>query len=153
MTKVLNITNITKITFITFVMFVTNITTLAAKYPVSSNFGWRTHPITGERRFHAGVDLAYPLGTPIRAVKAGKVIYSAYWGGYGKCVILEHPDGDKTLYAHCSQLLKHYQDEVERGEYIATVGQTGRATGPHLHLEWWHNGVYCNPLRLFDEKE
>lgn len=117
--------------------------------PVSSEFGWRTHPITNERRFHTGVDLAYNEDTPIMAVKAGKVVYASVWGGYGNCIIIEHPDGDKTLYAHCKRLIARYKDKVNQGETIAVVGATGMATGPHLHLEWWHNGYYCNPLELF----
>ncbi len=120
----------------------------AHNLPVSSDFGWREHPITHERRFHTGVDIAYNIGTPITAIKAGKVVYAAPWGWYGNCIILEHPDGDKTLYAHCKHLIAHYQEEVAKGDTIAIVGATGRVTGPHLHLEWWHNGVYFDPLKL-----
>lgn len=145
------ITKVIKVTLVTFVTLGTFITKVfASNLPVTDGFGWRTHPIYGDRRFHTGVDLAYPSGTPIRAIKSGKVIYSARWGGYGKCIIIAHPDGDKTVYAHCDTLIAHYKDDVMRGETIATVGSTGISTGPHLHLEWWHNGVYCNPLHLFE---
>lgn len=124
----------------------------AEEWKISSGFGWRTHPITGERHFHTGVDFPLDYGTGIPALKSGKVIYAARWGGYGNCIILQHPDGDKTLYAHCSSFIAQYDDEVIRGEVIARVGSTGISTGPHLHIEWWHNGIYCNPIHLLERR-
>ena len=118
--------------------------------PITSDFGWRIHPVTGEWKFHSGIDIGYNEGEPIVAMRAGKVVFSAVYGGYGNCVIIEHNDGDHTLYAHCSSLVARYGDYVERGELIAYVGSTGISTGPHLHLEWWHNGTYTNPLGLWD---
>lgn len=115
---------------------------------VTSPFGWRIHPISGEYKFHAGTDFGYEHGTPIGAVRAGKVVYSAEWGGYGNCVIIEHGDTDYTLYAHCSSLAVSSGDMVAEGQLIAYVGSTGYSTGPHLHLEWWHNGEYCDPMLL-----
>lgn len=117
--------------------------------PVTSAFGWRNHPITGEWKFHTGVDLGYDYGTDIVAVLPGRVVYSAEYDGYGNCIILEHENGDHTLYGHCSALYASYGEYVEQGQVIAAVGSTGNSTGPHLHLEWWHNGEYADPLLLW----
>ena len=118
--------------------------------PITSPFGWRTHPVTGEWKFHAGIDIGYDYGTDIVAMLPGRVVYAAEWGGYGNCVILEHDGGDHTLYGHCSDIYVSYGDYVEKGQVIAAVGSTGLATGPHLHLEWWHNGEYADPLELWN---
>lgn len=124
-----------------------NITAKAAD--ITSNFGWRVHPVTGEWKFHSGIDIGYEYGTPIVAMLAGKVVYAAEYDGYGNCIILEHPGGDHTLYAHCSSLATAYGAQVGRGDVIAYVGSTGISTGPHLHLEWWHNNQYVDPLGLW----
>ena len=108
--------------------------------PITSPFGWRTHPITGEWKFHSGVDIGYDYGTDITAMLPGTVVYAAPWDGYGNCVILEHENGDHTLYGHCSEIYVSYGQYVNKGDVIAAVGSTGNSTGPHLHLEWWHNG-------------
>lgn len=129
-------------------MLFTNQTTYAA--PITSDFGWRIHPVTGEWKFHTGLDIGYDYGTAISAMMPGKVVYAAEYGGYGYCVILEHYNGDHTLYAHCSNLYCQYGDTVEKGTVIAAVGSTGISTGPHLHLEWWHNGEYTNPIGLWE---
>lgn len=117
--------------------------------PITSGFGWRIHPVTGEWKFHAGIDIGYDEGTPIVAMKDGRIVYAAEYGGYGNCVIIEHYDGDHTLYGHCSGFASVYGQEVERGDVIAYVGSTGISTGPHLHLEWWHNGEYVDPIGLW----
>lgn len=117
--------------------------------PVTSPFGWRVHPITGQYKFHAGVDLGYEYGDPVRAMMPGKVVYCYWWGGYGNCVILEHPNGDHTLYGHMSRIDVGYGQEVPRGQMIGRIGSTGLSTGPHLHLEWWHNGAYTDPMAFF----
>lgn len=117
--------------------------------PVTSPFGWRIHPITGEYKFHTGLDIGYDAGTAIVAMKPGIVVYCAWYGGYGNTVILEHPDGDHTLYAHCSTLYCNHGQYVDKGSVIAAVGSTGNSTGPHLHLEWWHNGQYTDPMGLW----
>lgn len=116
---------------------------------ITSPFGWRIHPITGDYRFHTGIDIGYEYGTPIVAMLAGRIVYAAEYGGYGNCIIIEHDSGDHTLYAHCSQLLAEYGDDVERGTVIAYVGNSGITTGPHLHLEFWHQGEYVDPVVLF----
>ena len=102
---------------------------------ISSPKGWRRDPINGETRFHSGTDIAAPEGTPIRAVAGGRVIESGIKGGYGNTVVIQTEDGRKMLYAHNSQNFVRVGDEVSRGEPIAQVGSTGRATGPHVHFE------------------
>ena len=109
--------------------------------PITSAFGWRIHPISGDQRFHAGTDIGAPLGTPVVAVQAGRVAVSEFLRGYGKTVVLEHEDGTKTvmaqsLYAHMSELLVQPGDWIEQGEVIGLVGSTGNSTGPHLHFEF-----------------
>ncbi|MFN7355830.1 MAG: peptidoglycan DD-metalloendopeptidase family protein [Pseudanabaena sp.] len=103
---------------------------------ISSGFGWRVHPVTGEKRMHKGVDFAAPTGTPIFAAADG-VVTDAGWtnGGYGNIVELRHSDGSVTLYAHTSRVYVSKGQVVNRGQAIAEVGTTGRSTGPHLHFE------------------
>lgn len=109
---------------------------LATPAPISSLFGWRTHPIFGDRRFHAGTDIAAPTGTPVLAAKAGTVSTADYLGGYGLTVILRHDDGSQeTRYAHLSQLMVRPGESVQQGDVIGLVGSTGNSTGPHLHFE------------------
>jgi len=104
---------------------------------ISSAFGWRTHPITGEQRFHAGTDLAAPLGTPVLAAYAGRVAIADFLGGYGLTVALEHSKGtQQTLYGHMSELFVKPGEWVEQGTVIGRVGTTGFSTGPHLHFEF-----------------
>jgi len=109
---------------------------LSIPAPISSMFGWRRHPITGDHRFHAGTDLAAPLGTPVLAAYAGRVVLADWLGGYGLAVALEHGKGSQqTLYAHLSQLFVRPGDVIKQGEVIGRVGSTGNSTGPHLHFE------------------
>jgi len=102
---------------------------------ISSPQGWRRDPINGETRYHAGTDIAAPAGTAIRAVAEGRVIESGVKGGYGNTVVIQGDDGRKMLYAHNNQNFVQTGDWVSRGEEIAEVGSTGRATGPHVHFE------------------
>ncbi|MCB9540622.1 MAG: peptidoglycan DD-metalloendopeptidase family protein [Myxococcales bacterium] len=102
---------------------------------VSSGFGERVHPITGDTRPHHGLDIAAPAGTPIRAARAGKVTFAGERGGYGNLVEIDHGDGTRSRYAHASTLLVEAGQAVRRGELIAEVGSTGDSTGPHLHFE------------------
>ncbi|MGD1851074.1 MAG: M23 family metallopeptidase [Cyanophyceae cyanobacterium] len=109
---------------------------LSVPSAISSTFGWRTHPVLGYRRFHAGTDLAAAMGTPVTAVLSGKVTWSNFLGGYGLAVALEHKDGtQKTLYGHLSEVFVKPGDSVKQGDVIGRVGSTGLSTGPHLHLE------------------
>ena len=113
---------------------------------VTSEFGNRRDPFTGERRGHTGMDLAVPTGTSIRAALPGTVTVSTYnRGGYGYYVMIDHGGGLATLYGHCSQLLARVGQTVNAGDVIALSGSTGRSTGPHLHFEVRINGERTNP--------
>ncbi|MBE9197858.1 MULTISPECIES: peptidoglycan DD-metalloendopeptidase family protein [unclassified Nodularia (in: cyanobacteria)] len=105
---------------------------------ISSVFGWRTHPITGDSRFHAGTDLAAPTGTPVVAAAEGTVQTANWMGGYGLTVVVNHPSAQQTLYAHMSELFVQPGQRVEQGTVIGRVGSTGNSTGPHLHFEVRH---------------
>jgi murein DD-endopeptidase MepM/ murein hydrolase activator NlpD len=108
---------------------------LAIPSPITSLFGWRVHPITGDRRFHAGMDIGAATGTPILAAYSGQVEVADWVGGYGKAVILNHNNAQQTLYGHMSQIFVQPGQRVERGTVIGLVGSTGNSTGPHLHFE------------------
>ena len=113
---------------------------------LSSPFGYREHPVEGEGRFHYGVDLAADTGTEIRCFADGTVKAVGESSSYGKYCIVDHPGGYSTLYAHCSAITTSSGAEVKGGEKIAEVGETGIATGPHLHFELQQDGVYLNPI-------
>jgi len=91
-----------------------------------------------------------PVGTNIFASSAGTVVRADYNGGYGLCVLISHPDGRMTRYAHCSKLLVSVGQQVKQGETIAKSGNTGRSTGPHLHFEIIINGSAVNPLKYIN---
>ena len=113
---------------------------------VTSEFGYRKDPFTGETRGHTGMDLAVPTGTPIRAALPGTVTVATYdQGGYGYYIMIDHGNGLSTLYGHNSQLLAQVGQTVEAGDIIARSGSTGRSTGPHLHFEVRINGERTNP--------
>ncbi len=112
---------------------------------ITSGFGSRTHPISGQRDFHSGIDIAVPVGTEIRAAAPGKVITSDWRGGYGKTVIIDHGNNVKTLYAHNSKLKVSTGSNVYFGDVIALAGSTGVSTGPHLHFELIINGEEVEP--------
>ena len=103
---------------------------------ITSLFGWRIHPITGDRRFHAGTDLGAAMGTPVIAAYSGNVAVSDLMGGYGLAVVLDHQKfGQQTLYAHLSEIFVQPGQVVEQGTVIGRVGSTGNSTGAHLHFE------------------
>lgn len=118
--------------------------------PVTSPFGWRIHPIFKSRTFHSGMDIGARMGTPIKASNSGKVIYSGWYGGYGKVVIVDHGkyNGNSitTLYAHMSNYAVSAGAYVKQGQVVGYVGQTGYATGPHCHFEVRINGKVQNPV-------
>jgi murein DD-endopeptidase MepM/ murein hydrolase activator NlpD len=116
---------------------------------VTSRFGNRTHPITGDADYHIGVDIHVPQGAAIRAANAGTVIFSGARGGYGNTVIVEHDKKSFSLYAHCERLLAEKGRKVYRGQIIATVGSTGSTTGPHLHFEIRIGSSPVNPLQFW----
>lgn len=103
---------------------------------ITSLFGWRIHPITGDRRFHAGTDFGAEMGTPVVAAYSGSVAIADLMGGYGLAVVLDHQkSGQQTLYAHLSEIFVQPGQVVEQGTIIGSVGSTGNSTGPHLHFE------------------
>ncbi len=110
---------------------------LAMPGRISSIFGWRIHPIFGNRRFHSGTDIAAPQGTPVLAAYSGRVWTASSLQGYGLTVILRHADNtQESRYAHLSEILVRPGEWVEQGTEIGRVGSTGNSTGPHLHFEW-----------------
>ena len=110
---------------------------LALPAPISSAFGWRIHPITGDRRLHSGTDLAAPSGTPVLAAYAGEVTIADFLGGYGLAIALSHnKNTQQTLYAHLSEVFVKPGEQVKQGDVIGRVGSTGNSTGPHLHFEF-----------------
>ena len=113
---------------------------------LSSPFGYREHPVEGEGRFHYGVDLAADTGTEIRCFADGTVKAVGESSSYGRYCIVDHDGGCSTLYAHCSAVTVSSGAAVKRGEKIAEVGETGIATGPHLHFELQRDGIYLNPI-------
>lgn len=124
--------------------------------PISSPFGWRIHPIYGDWRFHAGLDLAYEYGTPISVLFDGLVVMAGDYGdGYGGQVLVYHQSSDTyTRYAHCMTVFVLPGDFVAAGDTIAVVGSTGNSTGPHLHIEYIvpdGNGgyIYADPMILW----
>jgi murein DD-endopeptidase MepM/ murein hydrolase activator NlpD len=114
----------------------------------SSNFGWRIDPFNGEKSFHDGIDFPAEVGTTIEAAASGKVVFADLHPAYGKMLEIDHGNGLVSRYAHCSMLLVKEGDLVMRGQRVATVGSTGRSTGPHLHFEVRLNGVPQNPARF-----
>ncbi len=113
---------------------------------ISSAYGWRTHPISGKKDFHEGLDIAAPSGTAIVAAAEGVVVYAAYKGGYGYTVIIEHTGGLQTQYSHNSSNQVSVGQKVKQGQQIAKVGMTGSATGPHVHFMVFLNWEYASPL-------
>ena len=103
--------------------------------PVTSEFGWRVHPIFGTSRYHSGLDIGGDYGLPIRAAAGGTVIYSGWISGYGYAVIIDHGGGLTTLYGHNEELTVGEGESVSQGDIIAWCGSTGNSTGPHCHFE------------------
>ena len=116
----------------------------------SSNFGYRIDPFTGQHAFHDGVDFPAGAGTPIVAAASGKVVFADANAEYGKLVEIDHGNGLVTRYAHVSRVFVRSGDLVIAGQQIATVGSTGRSTGPHLHFEIRSKGVAQNPARFLE---
>jgi len=121
------------------------------RYPVTfagvaSPFGNRFHPVLRRYMLHTGVDLVAKY-VPLKASRSGKVSYTGYMGGYGKVIVVKHPDGYETRYAHLSAINTKVGAEVRAGQLIGKTGQTGRVTGPHLHFEIRKDGQVRNPMK------
>ena len=113
---------------------------------ISSNYGWRLHPITHVQRMHTGIDYAVPVGTEVKAAQHGKVIFAGKQGGYGNLLVIKHNSTYRTVYAHLDRFNVTLGDWVNRGDVVAYSGNTGLSTGPHLHYEIRKNGLSLNPL-------
>lgn len=113
---------------------------------ITSQFGMRTHPITGVYKLHTGTDISAPLGATFVAANDGVVTYAGYNTAYGNMVIIDHGGGITTLYAHGSEILVQVGDTVFQGDQVLKVGSTGYSTGPHAHFEVRINGQYVDPL-------
>jgi murein DD-endopeptidase MepM/ murein hydrolase activator NlpD len=117
---------------------------------VSSPYGYREHPKTGERDFHSGMDIASNPGTPVKATADGIVSFAGWSGGSGNLVALEHGRGFSTYYAHNRLVAVKAGQKVKRGDILSYVGSTGNSTGPHLHYEIWKEGRSLNPVTYIE---
>ncbi|MBP9706207.1 MAG: M23 family metallopeptidase [Oligoflexales bacterium] len=115
---------------------------------VASGFGWRISPFTGARTLHNGLDLAASPGTPVLSPADGVVLFSGAKEGYGNFIMIAHGYGIVSRYGHNAQNMVQAGQKILRGEQIATVGSTGRTTGPHLHYEVWHNSSAVDPKKF-----
>lgn len=116
---------------------------------ISSRFGMRVHPITGETKNHNGMDIASNMGTTVYAADGGTVVLAEWYGGYGNCIMIDHGNGYKTLYGHLSYIGVSDGQSVSQGESIGQVGSTGNSTGPHLHFEVYANGSRIDPEQFY----
>ena len=114
--------------------------------PITSYYGWRTHPIFGTRRYHSGLDIGVDTGTPIHAAANGVIIYSGWMGGYGYAIMIDHGGGLTTIYGHNSRLAVSEGQHVTQGQVVAYAGSTGYSTGPHCHFEVRLHGEVVSPL-------
>lgn len=138
-----------KISLVAIFVFFITVHSVALAFTVTSEFGWRNHPITGEWKFHSGIDIAADSGDPIPALWDGQVVYADWYSGYGNCVILAHENATYTLYGHCSQLFVRPGESIKQGQVIAAVGSTGDSTGPHLHLSLIVNNQWVDPMTIW----
>ena len=115
-------------------------------YTITSNYGMRTHPITGVYKLHTGVDISATTGDNFTAIADGIVVKAGYNTAYGNMVIIDHGGGVQTLYAHGSEIIAQLGQEVKAGDVVLKVGSTGYSTGPHAHFEVRINGETVNPL-------
>jgi murein DD-endopeptidase MepM/ murein hydrolase activator NlpD len=115
---------------------------------VTSEFGYRFHPILWKRKYHTGLDISAPMSTPIVAADTGVVIFSGRNGGYGKMIAIDHGAEMSSVYGHCSELLVTVGQTVTKGQLIAKVGSTGLSTGPHVHFELRKDGIPVDPMNF-----
>lgn len=116
---------------------------------ISSRFGLRIHPITGEEKTHTGLDIASNQGTAVYASDGGTITLAGWNGGYGNCIMIDHGNGYVTLYGHLSTISVSEGQTVSQGDTIGAVGSTGNSTGPHLHFEVLQNGTRIDPEQFF----
>lgn len=117
---------------------------------LSSPYGYRTDPITGERAFHDGIDIPAPWGNPVLAIRSGTVIFASEdSSGYGNLIRIQHDEEEESFYGHLSVIGVKRGQQVHQGEVIGLVGTTGKSTGPHLHVGFVQNGESMNPLSLW----
>ena len=116
---------------------------------ISSPYGYRTHPISGTRKFHKGVDIAASSGNTVLAAASGTVVKSYFSSSYGNYIVVSHGGGMMTGYAHLNRRMVSAGQSVAAGQQIGTVGSTGNSTGPHLHFEVYVNGSTTNPMNYF----
>ncbi len=112
---------------------------------ISSGYGRREHPLSGDSKFHSGLDISVPRGTRVATTADGIVSYSGWSPGGGNTVVIEHGHGFSTAYAHNERNLVRVGQRVRRGNVIAVSGSTGTSTGPHIHYEIWKGGRHVNP--------
>jgi murein DD-endopeptidase MepM/ murein hydrolase activator NlpD len=130
-----------------------NVNVLPSIWPLNGRleggYGRRTDPFSGEGgAMHTGIDISAPMGTPVRAAADGVVLHAGWNGGYGKCVIIDHGHGYQTWYGHLSRMDVLEGQEIRQGETLGAVGNTGHATGPHLHYEVRLGTTPVNPYRF-----
>jgi len=121
-----------------------------ASGPVTCPFGPRIHPVTGKPSYHTGIDIGASYGSPIKAAKSGKVVAAQSNSIYGNMVVINHGNGQQTMYAHSSRYIVTVGQEVTQGQVIAYVGSTGLSSGPHLHFEIRINGTAVNPMNYLN---
>ncbi|MFA4966926.1 MAG: peptidoglycan DD-metalloendopeptidase family protein [Candidatus Margulisiibacteriota bacterium] len=114
---------------------------------ITSVFGYRRDPFWRGRHMHTGIDIAAPYGEVIRAADSGQVIFSGWWDGYGKAVVIDHGKNISTVYGHMSRIYVQADNTVSKGQIIGLIGSTGNSTGPHLHFEVRVNGKPTNPKK------
>lgn len=136
-----------------FIVFASAIATLmlpiqAHAQRVSSEFGERSDPFHGKKRGHKGIDMAAPYGTPVYATGDGWVERANSWGSYGLIIIIKHPSGHETRFAHLSAILVQPGQRIRKGQMIGKIGSTGRSTGNHLHYEVRYRGVALDPRKF-----
>lgn len=115
---------------------------------VTSAFGWRADPFHGGVRFHGGIDLRAAYGREVPVAAPGRVVFAGEQGSYGQTVVVEHAGGVRTRYAHLSSIAVRAGEDLASGAVVGRVGQSGRATGPHLHFEVWHGRERVDPLAV-----
>ena len=124
---------------------------LPLKGKITSNFGVRTHPISGDLRFHAGIDIAAEKGANIYSAFDGEIVEADYDNWNGNFIKIKHDNGIMTVYCHCEKLNVNKGQKIRAGEVIATVGSTGSSTGPHLHFELRIDNISYNPQKALKE--